>query len=64
MSHSAAAMKSSKTFCFLSSIPASCQASPYSPPPRRFGSAITPPASNHWNIVAEKSGVSETLKPP
>ena len=28
--YSAAAMKSSKTFCFLSSMPARCQSSPYS----------------------------------
>ena len=34
ISHSAAAMKSSKTFCFFSLVPASCQASPYSLPPR------------------------------
>ena len=33
-SHSPAAMKSSKTFCFFSWVPASCQAEPYSPPPR------------------------------
>ena len=32
-------MKSSKTFCFLRSIPALCQSSPYSPPPRRFATA-------------------------
>ena len=36
ISHSAAAMKSSKTFCFLSLVPAWCHSSPYSPPPRRF----------------------------
>ena len=38
-SHSAAAMKSSNTFCFFSSMPAWCQASPYSPPPRRLARA-------------------------
>ena len=42
-SHSAAAMKSSNTFCFRSRMPARCQASPYSPPPRRFATAIVPP---------------------
>ena len=31
ISHSAAAMKSSKTFCFFSFIPCLCQSSPYSP---------------------------------
>ena len=35
-SHSAAPMKSSKTFCFLSFVPCSCHLSPYSPPPRRL----------------------------
>ncbi len=39
ISHSAAAMKSSKTFCFFAFVPARCQSSPYSPPPRRFGCA-------------------------
>ncbi len=34
--YSHAAMKSSKTFCFLSSMPARCHFSPYSLPPRRF----------------------------
>jgi hypothetical protein len=34
ISHSAAAMKSSNTFCFFSFVPASCHASPYSLPPR------------------------------
>ena len=39
MSHSAAAMKSSNTFCLFSFIPALCHSSPYSPPPRKFGMA-------------------------
>ena len=39
ISHSAAAMKSSNTFCFFSRMPAVCQARPYSPPPRKFGTA-------------------------
>jgi len=37
--NSAAAIKSSKTFCFLSSIPALCHSSPYSAPPRILASA-------------------------
>ena len=41
--YSAAANKSSKTFCFFSNIPCSCHFSPYSPPPRRLGSANQPP---------------------
>ena len=39
ISHSADAMKSSKTFCFFSFVPALCQASPYSEPPRRQATA-------------------------
>src|SRR2546421_12876 len=34
MRYCAAAMKSSNTCCLLASVPARCQASPYSPPPR------------------------------
>ena len=34
--YSAAAMKSSNTFCFCIFVPAMCQSSPYSPPPRRL----------------------------
>ena len=37
--YSAAAMKSSKTFCFFSNMPALCHSSPYSPPPRMFAVA-------------------------
>ena len=40
ISHSAAAMKSSKTFCFCSFVPAWCHSSPYSPPPRRFADRV------------------------
>jgi hypothetical protein len=57
-------MKSSKTFCFRSNIPAWCQSSPYSPPPRRFGTAYTPPRSSQGMSVAENAGVTETLNPP
>ena len=32
-------VKSSKTFCFFVLIPALCQSSPYSPPPRILGTA-------------------------
>ena len=64
ISQSAAARKSSKTFCFLSSIPARCQASPNSPPPRRFGSANTPPFSIQNAAREEKNGRMLMLKPP
>ena len=37
--YSPAAAKSSKTFCLFVFMPASCQALPYSPPPRRFTTA-------------------------
>ncbi len=39
ISHSAAAMKSSKTFCFLQLRAGLVPASPYSPPPRRLATA-------------------------
>ena len=45
ISHSAAAMKSSKQFCFMSFMPASCHSLPYSPPPRMLARAYTPPIS-------------------
>ena len=57
-------MKSSKTFCFRPSIPARCQSSPNSAPPRREGSANTPPLSAHSTAVELNLGVSLTLKPP
>ncbi len=37
--YSAAAMKSLNTFIFCCLVPARCQGSPYSPPPRRLASA-------------------------
>ena len=43
ISHSAAAMKSSKTFCFLSFVPALCHSSPYSPPPAQVGLGVDAP---------------------
>src|SRR6185503_15394307 len=57
-------MKSSKTFCLFPSIPALCQPSPYSPPPRRFGMAMVPPDSRKTYIDDEKNGCSLMLKPP
>ena len=35
----AAAIKSSNTFCFFNCVPASCHFFPYSPPPRKLGTA-------------------------
>ncbi len=64
ISHSAAAMKSSKTFCFLSFVPAWCHSSPYSPPPRRLGTAYRPPISIQARTDGLKPGVSEMLNPP
>ena len=64
ISHSAAAMKSSNTFCFFTFLPAWCQSSPYSPPPRRLATATTPPMSIHAAYSTENNGVSEMLKPP
>ena len=56
ISHSAAAMKSSKTFCFASFVPALCQASPYSPPPRRLGTAKMPPISIQTRFADAERG--------
>ena len=64
INHWPAAMKSSKTFCLFSLVPALCHASPYSPPPRRLAMAYTPPCSIHTTREMEKLGVSEMLKPP
>src|ERR1041385_133016 len=64
INHCAAAMKSSNTFCFLDFIPAWCHSSPYSPPPRRFGCAETPPTSLHPRLPNEPPGVLEMLRPP
>ena len=51
-SYSATAMKSSKTFCFFSSMPARCHASPYSAPPRMLAVTQTPPCSSHAGTSA------------
>ena len=50
---SAAAWKSSKTFCLRSSIPARCHSSPSSLPPRSAATAYTPPASTQARMLAE-----------
>src|SRR6185437_8534971 len=57
-------MKSSNTFCFLPSIPALCQASPNSPPPRKAGTANTPPCCTHQASTEDQLGVTEMSKPP
>src|SRR5690554_2812307 len=62
--YSAAAIKSSKTFCFFSNIPCWCHSSPYSPPPRRLGIAYTPPFSNNIKLDTEKEGPMLMLNPP
>ena len=54
--YSAAAIKSSKIFCFWSFVPARCQESPYSPPPRMFASAKMPPRSSHVTADGEIYG--------
>src|SRR5438132_13607225 len=62
--YSAAPMKSSNTFCFTCSIPASCHFSPYSPPPRRFGSAKIPPISIQTKIArSEERRVGKSVDP-
>ena len=62
--YSAAAIKSSNTFCFCILVPASCHFLPYSPPPRKLGTAYTPPCSIHTAFTTLKAGVKLTLKPP
>ncbi len=62
--HSAAAMKSSKTFCLFFRRPASCHALPYSPPPRRLAEAKTPPISSHGMTHVRYRGTRGASKPP
>ena len=62
--YSAAAMKSSNTFCLRAFLPASCHSRPYSPPPRRFATARVPPSSSHDAKTGENHGVIDALKPP
>ncbi len=62
--YSAPAMKSSKTFCLFARRPASCQALPYSPPPRRLACAKMPPISIHAIVAGENAGVIGMLNPP
>jgi hypothetical protein len=61
---SAQAMKSSNTFCFLRRRPASCQAWPNSPPPRRFAIATTPPASSQIRRPGSNQGTVLAPNPP
>ena len=61
---SATAMKSSKTFCFFSSIPALCHASPYSAPPRMLAVTHTPPSSSHAGTSCRYVGSVLTENPP
>src|SRR5580658_9467962 len=62
--YSAAANQSSKTFCFFSNMACSCQCSPYSPPPRRLGTANQPPCCSHQPILGFQEAVSLRSKPP
>jgi hypothetical protein len=63
-SHRAQAQKSSKTFCLFASFPASCQARPYSPPPRRLATASIPPRSSQTAQAGLKDGVMQAPTPP
>ena len=62
--NSAAAIMSSNTFCFRSSDPALCHASPYSAPPRRLTVTNTPPSSSHAGTSARYAGRMLIEKPP
>ena len=53
--------KSSKTFCFVSSLPALCQALPNSPPPLIFATAKTPPISSHATYLGVNAGLIDML---
>jgi hypothetical protein len=61
---SAAAWKSSNTFCLCSRMPARCQSSPSSAPPRRLATAYTPPAATQARACGVYSGTREIAKPP
>ena len=63
-SHRAQAQKSSKTFCLFASFPASCQARPYSPPPRRLATASIPPRSSQTAQAALNDEVVQAPTPP
>ena len=64
ISVSAAAWKSSNTFCLWSSIPARCHSSPSSLPPRRLATAYTPPADTQASTFGEYAGVRLMSNPP
>jgi hypothetical protein len=57
-------MTSSNTFCLLSNMPARCHASPYSPPPRAFTVAQTPPRSSHASTSGPHAGSNAMPNPP
>src|SRR5229473_327325 len=63
-SQPAQAQKSSKTFCLAASMPPSCQARPYSPPPRRLATASMPPVSSHAACSTPNDGVMGMSNPP
>lgn len=61
---SPAAAKSSKVFCLFLPLPARCQASPSSPPPRRPAQANTPPTLTQARTWARYRGDIVRPKPP
>jgi hypothetical protein len=63
-SQRAHAAKSSNTRCLLSRRPASCQAVPYSEPPRSDATASRPPRSIQASHSALNVGPTATWKPP
>src|SRR5581483_2976759 len=54
----AQAMKSSIECCFVCLYPPRCHSSPYSPPPRTWAIASTPPRSSHASQTGSKCGSS------
>jgi hypothetical protein len=63
-SQSAAAWKSSNTFCLFPRRPAWCHRSPCSYPPRSPAIAHTPPAAHHAARFGSHVGDSLMAKPP
>jgi len=61
---SVAACRSSNTFCLLARLPARCQASPSSPPPRSPTSAYAPPEATHASADDVYEGSRAIENPP
>src|SRR3972149_6505249 len=63
MRYSAAAMKSSKTFCLFSFRPASCHSLPAPPAPRIFPPPPPPPPPQPGGVGAREAGGEGNANP-